>query len=382
MKMTDTQPPISNSNFTNNASFPTPFKDEEGYHFQYRNKPAIFSIRFLFFTIIAFLLTAALLLYIVLDKTNINIREFIIFLTGLISIQLFISGASFLLLCRQKIIINKKGISFNHFLLSRLPKHINWEDIATIRHVVILPHLKNRSAQALLIMPKLGSEHLMTFKAHGKDLYLEKNSPTTLCEAITKFYGPISDLHENERGKFVSLSATQDLGKEVGHVAYAAIFLAIVMMSISLTLTKGHPLSSPIQSVIYWGAFVITFIASCWYMRKAKQKIIIILVGFIMAGVATYAMMPLISELPRFLGQPSLQTFTLISQEGRTQRWQSISAPNLIVTSYGSASEWCYQSSTPVTRTFNVYHGPLGLISIDKKDFLSLLKKYGDCSLL
>lgn len=279
---------------------------------------------------------------------------------------------------RQVIEIDQQGIHCPGFLnLNGLPKLFAWDELALIR-LVSFKLLSKQANYAMLFMPRIGSERILSIEQDQKELYQGKDHSLTLQEAIEAFYGPIQTISDEERRKFNSLRFTADLGKELGHVAYCAVFLLLIAIAANY-LVPLHPLDSRTHTPIYWGAGITALLISGWYMRHAKNKITAIIPALLISGVAAFAMMPLMAAAPLLTGHTTQEVFAIKSQSEGQQIWSTPHTPALTFTSYGAPKRWCYQQGSGTTRELTVYHGPMGLSAILKADYKSFLVSHGSC---
>jgi hypothetical protein len=289
---------------------------------------------------------------------------------------LVILGISYYAHKKSYISVNSNGISSNIFSRLGFPKHIPWDSLVCVHRAPTFSR-KNWHEQ-LLFTQNTGGTPLLTTTFLGHSTFVGDGHTLTLIEAIEQFHNPVTELSNEAKKTIPMLRTTMDLGKEVAHVVYA--MLGIVILAIILFMLPPLPISLEVAGSsshvwVYWLTAVISCVAACVYMRHAKEKVVIPLVALIFSGACVSLVYLLIQQSPAWFGEARQETFSIVHEDDKEQRWQGTSSPELSFSIIPNPERRIYQK-IGTQKTLTIYQGPFGLNAISKEELQTLFNPY------
>jgi hypothetical protein len=284
------------------------------------------------------------------------------------------------LFLRAFLLVGPKGLSLQWkigpFSFSR---HIAWQEVAQIQSGNVAPFpLKTGFRRFYFLGPPGNLKRQVEFTRYGVQVYVGEGHSFSLLQAIEKFHA-VSEQTESERAK-LAFEVSKIGGKQVRIVAYTALALAFLLLLL-VFLTPFFPHTYALETVeinrgyktLYLTVGMAVFLTACAYTCLDKEArfpqafVPSVLLGF----VCVLLVMPLINVIPAWLGEKSEETFAVVREEDKAQHWQGTDSPDLAFTLFVPPEKRAHQG-VGSTKTFTIYRGPFGMVSMERKEFNAL----------
>ncbi|MDR3055986.1 MAG: hypothetical protein LBU53_11420 [Zoogloeaceae bacterium] len=296
-----------------------------------------------------------------------------IFILLMVVVPFFVGIPCILFYLRKNnlITINSKGISSRLFNLY-FPKHIPWDSIVCIHRSSSGKPL----FEHLVFTQKSGGNPLLITIEFGLPRFIGNGHSLTLIEAIEQFHSSVPELSEEARKTIPALMGMVDLGKEAGHVAYTAAGIAVLATILLMLPPRSIQLDvagNLLHNGIYLIIAILSFAAACVYLWHTKEKRFIPLVALSLSAASTFLIYPLEQQTPAWFGEARKETFAIVHEDNKEQRWQGTSLPELSFSIYPKPERRIYHGKG-TQQTLTIYQGHFGLSSMMKEQFQSLYK--------
>jgi hypothetical protein len=185
---------------------------------------------------------------------------------------------------------NQKGMTSRGCWTLFMPRHCVWSELSQIRALT----LSAGEAAELVFTHISGKQYLLPISSRKKPLFIGDGHSLSVEEALTQFVGAIELLGDEEREKIPVIAAItklrkaysdKDLGKEVGHVAYIASGVAIFAFALMFWSGRPYLPSNLLGEIPYWVFGLVVGLSACWYMRRVKYKLYILLAALFLGSM-------------------------------------------------------------------------------------------------
>lgn len=303
-----------------------------------------------------------------------SIESFIWLYLSLFAITFFI-GWNIINKSRKKnITIDNKGISFYNF--REFPHYLAWSELKCIGYIhnkVIDGYM--HTYNYYLFKTKSGEEYLLPITRNSKALFVGNGVNYSIDQALEIIHGPIHKLSNEEQKEIASLAPRklEDLGKEVGHICYLAMFL----MALAVFLIYHNTTTVFSNSFVYFYYAAITLIPlglSIYYMRHIKNRFNMTTPCILIIACSLFLSFPLVNTLTKLIGKPTPVTFIIVEETAEGQVWQAVTDPTITFTIYPKPEKRIY-SDIGTTQTLTIYHSPLALNGMPTNQFQIFWKR-------
>ncbi|UYZ83649.1 hypothetical protein MTZ49_13770 [Entomomonas sp. E2T0] len=320
---------------------------------------------------------SAIILFAVISTINValikNSTRFIIMGIAFYSIMIPFCWFIFKVINQKEhIIINEQGINFIDCISFNVPKKILWTDLSKLYLVINNKDRHKYLNNELLFILNNGKRYTLTIKTEQQDIFINQTTPNNLLEVIEAYYyqsieqiSPTNELYKKTQNDLSSL----DLGKEVKHITYAALFIMTIAILLFFTLSTVL-LDSINQLWWYISATIIVVLFSIWYMRHVK--IYIIIPCLLIAATTAFLTLPVTNLLPQLIGTPIQTTFIITTEDNQQQTWQSRDNTQLYFTRKISPKYRTYNKEQQPHIDLTVYKTSFGLNAIDRTEYRKL----------
>jgi len=139
---------------------------------------------------------------------------------------------------RLSITFNQEGVTSTGFPLSykEIPRQCAWSEFSKIRKMKLpawsIMSILSGGERRIVFIPCFGVEYVLPIGNRKRQFYTGVGHSLSIEEALERFVGPIENLSAEEEIKIWprtgSTEFVQKIDRKVGHVAYAALGMAIV----------------------------------------------------------------------------------------------------------------------------------------------------------
>ncbi|MDR2015988.1 MAG: hypothetical protein LBP90_00025 [Burkholderiales bacterium] len=283
---------------------------------------------------------------------------------------------AFLWLClpRLSITLNQEGMICAGFWFIRMPRRCAWNELSQIRVNTLSTKLLGRAkivVRQLIFIHRFGRQYILPISNRKNTIYVGVGHSLSLEEALEKFVGPVEPLSDEDKEKIPALAAFVDLGKEVGHVAYVAVGLVAFAAILGALPNRPFLLDDAIKTPLYWILGLSAGAIACWYMRRIKQKAIMLIPALLLAGVVAFLVIPLASRLPLWLGKEERMAFVVVEEDQEEQRWQATTDSGLVFSLRVRPERRIYKE-VGTERVMTLYRGPGSLNALPEHEYRAL----------
>jgi hypothetical protein len=288
----------------------------------------------------------------------------------------------FFLFRRQRITVNAAGMAFTGIpvagypsFMSPLPNFISWDKISSLRLRETAPFMRIPLSPYFLVLVNQYQQEYCIPLGHGKKpQYVGEGHALSLIEAIEKFHGPLQTLSDEEMAKSQNLKVFQKLDPAHERATIAAVVMALPAFMLLFLAADAVLLDAGANPLYFYGvAALLAFGSASLYMRRARQRMVSLLISLLCAGTAAWLTQSLTHSVPRYLGEARPERFAIAHEDDKEQRWQNEQEAEITFSLFIKPEKRLYKD-TGATQTLTLYRGPLGLLSIDRQELHTLFK--------
>ena len=262
---------------------------------------------------------------------------------------------------RFSITFNREGIRSTGFLFNQMPRQCAWNEFSRIRRNE-LPAQSVLSAlsgqRQIVFIHRSGQQYVLGIGTSKRPAYVGVGHSLSIEQVLERLIGPIENLGDAEKQKIRALSAFVDLGREVGHVAYAALGLAVLAGVLMVLPERPRLLDNAFTGPLHLVAGLGAGALACWYMRRIKQKIMMVIPALLLGGVTAMLLLPVMGRLPMLLGTQESLVFKVAEENGEEQRWQAAAHPELTFSIELGPDRRLVHQGVGTEQILTVYRGP------------------------
>jgi hypothetical protein len=285
---------------------------------------------------------------------------------------------------RQSLLIGPEGVrqqwKIGPFAFSR---HLDWQEVERIQLGCLVMEMGSvymlKDFRCFWFLGPCGElKRQLFFMRHDAQVYVGEGHTLSLLQAIEKFHA-VTQLSKDEEEKIIR-RRTETLaaigGKKVHIVAFTAIalaFLLVLLIPFAYARALETAESHRAYMIFCCAVGLIAFLAACAYTRREKNASfpLVLLLNAMFGGVCGLLMVPFIDAGPAWLGERSEEAFAVVREEDDAQHWQGTASPDLVFTLFLPPEERAHQGIGS-TKTFTIYRGPFGMVSMKRKEFRAL----------
>ncbi len=272
---------------------------------------------------------------------------------------------------RLRIVIGPNGISCSGFWLNQMPRHSTWDDFAQIRFTTVTTRAKGQ-LRIIVFTHKHGKQYQLFVSTQNDPVttqqeffYIGDGHTLTLSQAIETYSGPAVELSGEDKERSFAQFGVVELGKEVGHIAYAALVVAILAVILLYLPGRLVTLDSAFHKPFYWTVGICVVAAACWHMRRNKDKL---LPAMLLAIVVVFMTTQILGYVSLWLGEKQQEPFRIVIENDEEQHWQSLSDPvvSILIRTQPEGRSF---KGVGTERTLTLYRGPLHLNAIPNSEY-------------
>jgi len=287
-------------------------------------------------------------------------------------------GLLFIFFRRPRIVLNQDGMTCEGFLFQDVPHFCAWREISLVRKTPLSTGLfKSSMPQRLVFVRHTGKPFFLDMGSRETASFVGVGHLLSLEEALAHFVGHIEELNDEEKKKYsvralaFDGAATEELGKELKHVAYLALGIAVIATILTFLPNAPHLLDNAISPFISWPVGVIITLLAGWYMRHIKKKGFLILALFL-GGVVTFLLFPPTSvRLLAWLGTEERVVFAISAEDSSEQRWTATTNAEQTFAIHTQPDNRTHKG-VGTEQTMLLYRGPGSLNALASQEYRAL----------
>ncbi|MDR0275421.1 MAG: hypothetical protein LBI48_08810 [Burkholderiaceae bacterium] len=224
----------------------------------------------------------------------------------------------------------------------------------------------------IIFMHRSGKKYVLVTGSSKGPAYVGVGHSLSIEEVLEKFAGSIQNLSDSEKTGVLALKTFVDLGGEVGYVAYAAIGVTVLAVVLMLLPDPPRLLDNAFTVSLYWIAGLGAGALACWYMRRIKQKVMMVIPALLLGGVTAMLLVPVMGRLPMLLGTQERLVFKVAEENAEEQRWQAAAHPELTFSIALAPERNMLHKGVGAEHTLTIYRGPGPLNAMRASEYRAL----------
>lgn len=285
---------------------------------------------------------------------------------------------------KRSIILDQKGITYTGFWFRGMPRNCyysrdefrSWDEFQMVRMNIfrVSGMTKPIPLDQLIFIDRYGNQYFFQVRE-----YAGVGHALSLKKAVEQFVGPIKILDEAAIEKMPN-SIFTNVSKEVGHVAYATLGVAILFVVLVCILEPFYLLDNVFVTGFQWIVSISAGAMAFWHMRHfnliPRVLIFIPVILLALCSLSSFLSNIFLSKLPDWFGEKEAVVFRVSEENEEEQRWTATQDAGLTFTIRAPPKNRAYEG-VGTERSMMLYRGPGSLNGLPDSEYNALFQQSG-----